>query len=136
MARTAQRGWSMCSGCRRRPAAAGLAGSPQGALAGPIARLAHGFPGTSGVYVQDLEHGAGAAWNARARFPAASTLKLAVGVEVLRTLEGKPQHGSTVDSLLNAMLVRSDNLATNQLEAYAGGSVHGGSARVDALMRS
>jgi hypothetical protein len=85
---------------------------------------------------QDLEHGAGAAWNARARFPAASTLKLAVGVEVLRTLDGKPQHGSTVDSMLNAMLVRSDNLAANQLEAYVGGSVHGGSARVDALMRS
>jgi hypothetical protein len=33
------------------------------------------FPGTSAAFVQDLETGAGAAWNARARFPAASTLR-------------------------------------------------------------
>jgi beta-lactamase class A len=122
------------------PAAAGprsaRRGYADGALARRIPTLARRFPGTAGVYVEDLARGAGAAWNARARFPAASTLKLAIAVEVLRTLAGKPARGSPADSLLRSMLERSDNEAANRLEASIGGTERGGSARVDALLRS
>ena len=94
------------------------------------------FPGTSAAFVEDLNGGAGAAWNARARFPAASTLKLAIAVEVLRTIPGKPAPGSPFDRLLNTMLVDSSNEAANSLEILIGGSTSGGSARVNALLRS
>ncbi len=79
--------------------------------------------------------GAGAAWNARAEFPAASTLKLAIAVETLRSLHGKPAPGSYADSLLHRALIYSDNGAANDLEVLYAGSTHGGSAGVNALMR-
>ncbi len=101
-----------------------------------LIRLVRAFPGTAGVYVQDLVTGAGAAWNARARFPAASTLKVAIAVEVLRTLSGKPRPGGTVDRLLRAMLIRSDNAAANALEVLLAGSTSAGGGRVTALMEA
>ena len=55
-----------------------------------IRGLASRFSGICGIYVQDLRTGAGAAWNARAQLPAASTLKVAIAVEVLRVLDGQP----------------------------------------------
>ena len=42
---------------------------------------------------KNLVTGKGAAWNARARFPAGSTLKLAIAVEALRSLRGPPGRG-------------------------------------------
>jgi len=96
----------------------------------------HSFPGITAAFVQDLTTGAGAAWNARARFPAASTLKVAIAVEVLRELRGKPEPGSSVDHLLHDMLVDSSNDAANSLEVVLGGSTSAGAARVTALMRS
>ncbi len=84
--------------------------------------LARSFPGTSAVYVEDLASGYGAAWNARARFPAASTLKLAIAVTVLRAEREKPVAGSETATLLESMLVRSDNEAANSLLARLGGS--------------
>lgn len=101
-----------------------------------IRGLGRGFPGLCGIFVQDLQTGALAAWNARAEFPAASTLKVAIAVEVLRVLRGKPQHGSTVDRLLRKMLVPSDDKAANALLVWLGGSTSGGSAHVNALVRS
>ncbi|MEZ5099711.1 MAG: serine hydrolase [Thermoleophilia bacterium] len=100
-----------------------------------VATLVRGFPTIAAAYVQDLSTGAGAAWNARARFPAASTLKLAIAVEVLRSTTGPPTPGSSLDGLLRRMIVSSDNEAANALEVLVGGSTGGGSARVDALMR-
>jgi beta-lactamase class A len=105
-------------------------------LARQVRRLARGFPGTSGIYVQSLTSGAGASWNARASFPAASTLKLAIAVTALARADGKPRPGSTLDTLLHRMLLFSDNAAANSLERYFGGSTSGGSALVNALMRS
>ena len=67
--------------------------------------------------------GRGAAWNARRRFPAASTLKLAIAVTVLRCARRacrRPERGSTRCSA--TMLVRSDNDAANALEVWLGGS--------------
>ena len=98
--------------------------------------LAGAFPGTAAVYAQDLRTGRGAAWNARARFPAASTLKLPIAIETLRTLGSRPAAGSSVDRLLWSMLVYSDNDAANSLLVRLGGSTSGGAARVNALMRS
>jgi beta-lactamase class A len=105
-------------------------------LARRIVPIVRAFPGAAAVYVRDLTTGAGAAWNARAEFPAASTLKLAIAVETLRALSGRPAPGSYADTLLRRALIYSDNLAANELEVLYAGSTSGGSARVNALMRS
>jgi beta-lactamase class A len=98
--------------------------------------LARGFPGTTAVFVQDLRTGAGASWNALARFPGASTLKLPIAVEVLRALDNRPAKGSRVDRLLRDMLVHSDNDAANALETWLGGSVTGGAAKVNKTLEA
>jgi hypothetical protein len=105
-------------------------------LAGQVRRLARSFGGTSAIYVQDLATGTGAAWNARATFPAASTLKLAIAVTALSRTRGTPSRGSTLDRLLRRMLTQSDNAAANDTERYFGGSTSGGSALVNSMMRS
>jgi beta-lactamase class A len=106
-----------------------VTGAQDAALQRTVSRLARSFPGTSAVFVEDLVSGRGAGWNARARFPAASTLKLAIAVEALRVHPGKPAGGSYLDSLLRRMLIDSDNDAANQVEA-----VFGGGRRVDELL--
>lgn len=106
------------------------------ALTRKIAPLARGFSGTTGVYVQSLTGGGGAAWNARARFPGASTMKLAIAAAVLARHTGVPAPKSQVSSLLSSMLTRSDNASANALEVWLGGSTSAGSQRVNELMRS
>ena len=101
-----------------------------------LRRLVDGYPGTAGVYVEDLGTGAGAAWNARATFPAASTLKLAIAVALLGRVEGPPTPGSELDGLLRRMLIPSDNEAANTLLVRLGGSTSGGGAVVNATMRT
>jgi hypothetical protein len=113
-----------------------LRGYEDPALARKVRGLARGFPGICGVFVEDLRTGAGAAWNARARFPAASTLKLAIAVELLRGLRGIPAPDTRLASLLWQMLVYSDDRAANELLEAIGGSTSGGSARVNAMMRT
>lgn len=98
--------------------------------------LTRSFRGTTAFYVQDLTTGRGAASNARARFPAASTLKLAIATTALAAQSGVPPPGSYVGQLLHSMLVYSDNASANALEASLGGSTSGGSHEVDELMRS
>ena len=105
-------------------------------LSRSVLGLVRGFAGTSGLYVEDLVTGRGAAWNASARFPAASTLKLAIAVTVLRAHRGPPPARSRVGSLLYSMLVRSDNVAANALEVWLAGSTSAGSARVNETMRA
>jgi Beta-lactamase enzyme family len=104
-------------------------------LARQIRELAQGYPGIAAVYVQDLRTGRGAAWNARARYQAASTLKLGIALEVLRVLRKKPRPGSELERLFQSMLVISSNRAANNLEIWLGGSMTGGSARVTATLR-
>jgi hypothetical protein len=106
------------------------------ALQRDVRRLAGGFPGSAAAYVENLGTGAGAAWNARATFPAASTLKLAIAVAVLARVDGQPRPGSDVDSLLRRMLGASDNESANRLLVSLGGSTSGGGHLVDGLMRS
>lgn len=114
-----------------------IKGSLDRGLQRRIRALVDAFPGTSSVYVQDLRTGKGAAWNARARFMAASTLKLGIAIEVLRVLGGKPAPSSRVGELFSRMIVYSDNRAANDLEAWLGeGSLFTGSAQVTATLRS
>jgi beta-lactamase class A len=98
--------------------------------------LAREFSGTAGLYVQSLTGGSGAAWNAKARFPAASTLKLAIAATVLAEHAGIPPPGSRVDALLREMIVPSDDAAANGLLVWLAGSTSAGAYRVNALMRS
>ncbi len=107
-----------------------VAGSLDGPLGATVRTLGRSFPGTSAVYVRDLENGRGAAWNAKARFPAGSTLKVAIAVQALRATAGKPPAGSSLDGLLRRMLIESDNDAANSVEALVGGG-----SEVDALLR-
>ncbi len=100
-----------------------------------VTRLATGYPGTAAVYVEDLATGAGAAWNARATFPAASTLKLAIAITLLSRVDGPPARGSELDGLVRRMLIPSDNEAANSALVHLGGSTSGGGALVDAELR-
>lgn len=105
-------------------------------LARRLRALTRGYGGTSAFYVQSLTSGAGAAWNARARFPAASTLKLAIAAAVLVEHDGIPAPRSYVGGLLREMIVPSDDAAANALEVWLAGSTSAGSAVVNGLMRS
>jgi beta-lactamase class A len=88
------------------------------------------------MYLQSLTSGVGAAWNAKARFPAASTLKLAIATTVLAVEHGVPSRGSYLGGLLRNAILVSDNASANALLVWLGGSTGGGGARVNALMRS
>jgi hypothetical protein len=105
-------------------------------LARTVRTLVRRHGGTAAVYVQDLRTGRGASWNARARFPAASTLKLAIAVTVMRSLDGKPSERTRLARLLGHMLVLSDNAAANELEVWLAGSTSAGSARVNETLRA
>ncbi|MGH2920714.1 MAG: serine hydrolase [Gaiellaceae bacterium] len=106
------------------------------ALSRTLRSLAARFPGTCAIYVRDLRTGRGAAWNERTEFPAASTLKVAIAVEFLRSSGAKPAPGTRTDVLLRRMLVYSEGKAANELLVQLGGSTSGGSARVNATMRA
>ena len=106
------------------------------ALARELRALARRFPATSGLYVQSLTNGAGGAWNAKARFPAASTVKLAIAAAVLAEHRGIPARRARVGRLLHKMITVSDDGAANDLLVWLGGSTSAGSHGVNALMRS
>lgn len=105
-------------------------------LQAQVRRLAAGFTGSAGIYVANLTSGAGAAWNARAELPAASTLKLAIAVAALLRAEGVPAPGSSLDRMLRRMLVVSENEAANEVEVWLGGSTSAGGHAVTSLMAS
>jgi hypothetical protein len=99
----------------------------------PIVRR---YSGTAGYYVQSLTGGRGAAWNAKARFPAASTLKLAIAAAVLAEHRGVPPPGSRIDSLLHELIIPSDDETANVLLVWLAGSTSAGGRVVDQLMGS
>ena len=105
-------------------------------LQAEMRRLAARFAGTSAVYVENLSTGAASAVNARATFPAASTLKLAIAVTALARTQGPPSPGSPLDGLLRRLIDASDNEAANTLLTSFGGSTSSGGHVVDDLMRS
>ena len=87
-----------------------------GALQADVDRLVAGMPAVSGVYVQHLVTGCGAASNADARFPAGSSLKAAILVDAVR--RGR---AGDLASLLDRMLVHSEDEAANDVLAVLGG---------------
>ena len=103
-------------------------------LARRVRGLVADYGGTCAVYVENLTDGHGAAWNARARFPAASTLKLAIAVTALARDDERPGPGTVTDSLLRRMLEDSDNDAADDLEIRVAGSTSAGGRRVNELM--
>lgn len=105
-------------------------------LARALRRLVRGRSGTSGLYVRSLTGGPGAAWNAKARFPAASTVKLAIAAAVLAAHPGVPRPSSYVGGLLRELITVSDDQAANHLLVWLAGSTGAGGHRVNALMRS
>jgi hypothetical protein len=105
-------------------------------LARTVHGLARSFAGACGIYVRDLRTGAGTTWNATTPFPAASTLKVGIAIEVLRVLRGKPRTGSRVDRLMRSMLIPSNDRPANELLVWLGGSTSAGAARVNAIFRA
>jgi beta-lactamase class A len=101
-----------------------------------VRRLVRGYSGTAAFYVQSLTRGSGAAWNAKARFPAASTVKLAIATAVLARYSGIPPPTSYVGALLREMIVPSDDAAANALLVWLAGSTSAGGQRVNELMRT
>jgi hypothetical protein len=106
------------------------------ALQRKVTSVARSYSGTAGAYVQSLTGGWGGAWNAKARFPAASTLKLAIAAAALAQHSGIPPPGSSLDSLLREMITVSDDRAANGVLVWIGGSTSSGGYRVNELMRS
>ena len=84
--------------------------------------LAAALRSTTGSTSRTSTTGAGAAWNARATLPGASTLKLAIAVPALARTDGTPAPGSTLDRLLRRMLDVLGQRAANATEIYFGGS--------------
>ncbi|HEY6584112.1 MAG TPA: serine hydrolase [Gaiellaceae bacterium] len=117
-----------------RPRAPPRQGRVDGGLAGTVAGYTREFAGVSGVYVQDLLSGRRAEVSSRVEFPAASTLKVAIAIEVLRALRGKPPPGSGLDRTMRAAIIPSSDRAANELLVWLGGSTSGGAAKVNATM--
>lgn len=86
-----------------------------------LAALGRSFDGYAGIWVHDLVTGRTASWNADARFPAASTVKLGVLAETLRRFDPRRADSGVVYDL--GTLTRwSSNLAANRLVAKIGGT--------------
>lgn len=121
------------------PAAAqrakGIGGRVDVRLQRDLDRLTARVPAISGVYVQHLVTGCGAAVNAAARFPAASTLKAAILLDAERATGGSPS--PTLAGLLDQMIVESSDRAANSvLEIRGGGSGERGAQRVTDTLRA
>jgi beta-lactamase class A len=92
-----------------------------------LSTLGRTFPGYAAIWVHDLSSGTTASWNADARFPAASTVKLGVLLAVMQGLR-RPER-SALDYELRALTGWSSNLATNLLVRRIG------TAPVEAALR-
>jgi beta-lactamase class A len=87
-------------------------------LRGRLASIGADFPGVAAFSVRNLVTGRTAGWNADARFPAASTVKLGVIVAAIDRLGTGPRTLSE----LRAIAAWSSNLAANRLVALLGGT--------------
>jgi beta-lactamase class A len=92
--------------------------------------LTDALPAIGGVYVQHLVTGCGAAVNADAQFPAASTLKAATLVEAVRQGRARELSGP-LDEMI---LFSQDRAANTVLASLGGGSDTAGGSRVTATL--
>ena len=104
------------------------------AASAAIARLAGSFGGISAVSTVDLATGRAASWNDRARFPAASTVKLGVLAAALARFGPRPEERAAFADL-RAITGWSSNLAANRLLVKLGGSSARGAAIAQAQLR-
>jgi beta-lactamase class A len=95
-------------------------------LRGRLERLGRAFDGWCALFVQDLVTGRYAGWNADARFPAASTVKLGVLAEGIRRFGYGPR--SPIDYDLRQLGSWSSNLAANRIYELVGGGSPVGAA--------
>jgi hypothetical protein len=102
--------------------------------AAKLALLASGFRGKTGIWVEDLTTGTTAGWNEDARFPAASTVKLAVLIAALQKFGPRPERSSVAYDL-QTLASWSSNLAANRLLRTLGGSETGGSRIAQATLQ-
>jgi len=84
-----------------------------------LARVGSAFDGWVGLYVADLADGRYAGWNADARLPAASTVKLGVLAEGIRRFGFGAR--SPIDYDLRQLGSWSSNLAANRVYELVGG---------------
>jgi hypothetical protein len=91
-----------------------------------LAAIANGYDGHVAIWLQNLRTGEYGSWNADARFPAASTVKLAVLVAALRKFGPRPEK-SRVAYELETLGGWSSNLAANRLLVQVAGSETAGS---------
>lgn len=119
-----------------QPALAQVAPSLQ-TLERRLAALGQENPGEYGIAALDLATGETVAFNGNMAFPMASTMKIAVAAAYLAEVDAGRRSlddmigGATARQLMDAMITRSDNRATDRLIAALGGP-----AAVDAWMRS
>lgn len=97
------------------------------ALEQRLAATASENPGEFGFAVMDLDTGAIHGFNRDVAFPMASTMKIAVAAAYLAEVDAGRRSlndqvgGTTAVQLMDAMITRSDNRATDQLMATLGG---------------
>jgi beta-lactamase class A len=102
-----------------------------------LATLATENPGEYGFAALDLETGAVVSFNGDQPFPMASTMKIAVAAAYLSEVDAGRRRlddmiaGTTATTLMDAMITRSDNRATDLLLAALGGP-----AAVDGWLRA
>ncbi len=84
------------------------------ALNASLAAVANSFNGYSAIWIQNLATGYAAGWNEDARFPAASTVKLAVLIAALKRYGPRPEHSPAAYDL-RTLAGWSSNLAANRL---------------------
>lgn len=90
------------------------------ALQNRLRAAAGRFTGISGIWVHDVASGIAGSWNAGAKFPAASTVKLGVMVEAMRRTGARPEQ-SPLAADIASIGAWSSNLAPNRLMAAIGG---------------
>ena len=102
-----------------------------------LAAMASENPGEFGIAALDLTTGKSISFNGNHSFPMASTMKIAVAAAYLADVDAGRRRlddsigGKTARNLMDAMITRSDNRATDLLI-----STLGGPAFVDLWMRS
>lgn len=102
-----------------------------------LAALATENPGEYGIAALDLTSGEIVSFNGHQPFPMASTMKIAVAAMYLAEVDSgrrgldDPIGAGTARSLMDAMIIHSDNRATDQLIAALGGP-----AAIDGWLRA
>ncbi len=104
-------GWRVPAGTQRS----------DGHLDAALRRAAGALDGVGAAWVRDVGSGRTGGWNAEARFPAASTVKLAVMIEAARRA-GRAPDRSPFAADVRAIGARSSNLAANRLLPLVGGT--------------